>query len=57
MKVEVESLDRVRKNIEVILDDEKVNEVFARVRAEGRLELGEGAGHHDPARPGGCSRR
>ena len=27
MKVEVESLDRVRKNIEVILDDEKVNEL------------------------------
>ncbi len=27
MKVEVESLDRVRKNIEVILDDEKVNEM------------------------------
>ena len=27
MKVAVESLDRVRKNIEVILDDEKVNEL------------------------------
>ena len=27
MKVEVESLDRVRKNVEVIIDDEKVNEL------------------------------
>ena len=27
MKVEVESLDRVRKNIEVVLDDEKINEL------------------------------
>src|SRR5208282_4180249 len=27
MKVEVESVDRVRKNIEVILDEEKVNEL------------------------------
>ena len=30
MKVEVESLDKVRKNIEVILDEDKVDESCAK---------------------------
>jgi trigger factor len=34
MKVEVESLDRVRKNVEVILDEEKISEIREGIYAE-----------------------
>jgi trigger factor len=42
MKVEVESVDRVRKNIEVILDDEKVNElrneIYEQLKKQARVK-------------------
>jgi len=42
MKVEVENLDRVRKNIEVILDDEKVNrlrdDIYNRLRKQAKVK-------------------